>query len=517
MTPNPLTTTCLPGVTFEARRPADIAPLRTDIALFVGAAPRGPVGGVPVRVVGWRAYEAVFGGLSSASDMGHALQGYFGNGGQIAWVLRLAPAAQPATGTWPLIADGGFSPAGLGVDTLRFIAATPGEWGRRLSVRPAYRLGPDGRGVIDLNVYEAGGLMEQLGGLDPTNLATALAERSSLVRVEPTAGAAFLPVQAGVGPRVRTWSTVALSGGSDGNPPTRADYTAVLPPMEEEREPALLVMPDLHRHLDEADAAAVILGAARVADRQLDRLVVAGAPEGIETVTEAAAWITRFGNDPAVHRTVATYHPWIYMRDPIGTPAAPLRRLAPGGHVAGAISRLDRSRGAYATPANISLNNCIDLARRLPPQEQAQLSILGVNALRCQSARGIVVWGGRMTRSDGASPRFVAHRRLIHRLVRALRSAWAPMVFEPNDNPLRLAVARSATTLLLEAFHANVLKGTRPEDAFRVVVDDTVNTPESRAADRLICEIAVAPAVPMEFIHFRVGLSADGTVEFLET
>ena len=49
-----------------------------------------------------------------------------------------------------------------------------------------------------------------------------------------------------------------------------------------------------------------------------------------------------------------------------------------------------------------------------------------------------------------------------------------------------------------------------------VIVDDTVNTPQTREAGRLICEIAIAPATPMEFIHFRVGLSADGTVEFIE-
>ena len=91
------------------------------------------------------------------------------------------------------------------------------------------------------------------------------------------------------------------------------------------------------------------------------------------------------------------------------------------------------------------------------------------------------------------------------------------MVFEPNDDALRFAVARSATTLLLEAFHANVLKGLRPDEAFRVTVDDTVNTPQTRAAGRLICEIAVAPATPMEFIHFRVGLSSDGSVEFIES
>jgi hypothetical protein len=506
----------LPGITFEGRRPSELAPLRTDIALFLGAAPRGPVGAA-VRVEGWRTYMNVFGGLSPATYMGHALRGYFENGGQIAWILRLAPGALPGSGLWDTTAAGGFAPSGLGVAAFRFTAASPGEWSAAVSVHPRYRLDSDGTGTIDLDIHEAGRLAEQLAGIDPGALEAAVAERSTLVRVAPEAGAAPLPAAAGAGPRSRVWAPVALSGGTAGATPSRADYAAALALALEEPEVALVALPDLHRHLGEDDAAAVLLAAARLVDPSLDRLVVADAPDRVETAADGAAWIDRFGGDPAVHRTVATYHPWIDMRDPVGTPAAPLRRLPPSGHVAGAISRMDRSFGAYVTPANASLREAVDLARRFEPADQDALATMGLNALRCQSARGIVVWGGRMTRSDDAPPRFVAHRRLIHRLVRALRRVWAPMVFEPNDDALRYAVARSATTLLLEAFHANVLKGLRPDEAFRVVVDDSVNPPDARAAGRLVCEIAIAPATPMEFIHFRVGLSADGRVEFVET
>jgi uncharacterized protein len=505
----------LPRVTFEARRPSELAPLRTDIALFLGTAPRGPVD-TPVRIEGWRTYESVFGGLSAASYMGHALKGYYENGGQIAWVVRLAPAALPATGLWDVVADGGFAPERLGHKAFRFVAATPGAWSAGVSVHPRYRVLSNEAGVIDLDVHEDGRIAEQLAGIDPADLSATVAERSTLIRVDPEVGAAPLPPAAGAGPRVRIWAAVALSGGTDGDAPGRTDYAATLERAMEEPEPALIALPDLHRHVGPDDAAAVLLAAARLVDPMLDRMVVADAPEAIETAADATAWIDRFGGDPAVHRTVATYHPWIDMRDPIGTLAAPLRRLPPSGHVAGAISRLDRTLGAYVTPANTSLNDAVDLARRFEPADQDALSTTGLNALRCQSARGIVVWGGRMTRSDDARTRFVAHRRLVHRIVRALRRTWAPMVFEPNDDALRFAVARSATTLLLEAFHANVLKGTRPDEAFRVIVDDTVNTPETREAGRLICEIAIAPATPMEFIHFRVGLSADGTVEFIE-
>jgi hypothetical protein len=505
----------LPSVTFEARRPSELAPLRTDIALALGTAPRGPVD-MPVRIEGWRTYESVFGGMTADSFTGHALKGYFENGGQIAWVLRLAPGALPASGLWAVLGDGGFAPERLGQDAFRVSAATPGAWGAAVSVRPRFRVLSNGAGVIDIDVHDGGRIVEQLAGIDPAALSATVAERSALIRIDPEVGAAPLPPAAGAGPRVRIWGPVALSGGIDGAAPARADYATALEHALEEPEPALIVLPDLHRHVGPDDAAAVLLAAARMVDPLLDRMVVADAPEAIGTAADAKAWIERFGGDPAVHRTVATYHPWIDMRDPVGSLAAPLRRLPPSGHVAGAISRLDRTQGAYVTPANTSLSEAVDLARRFEPADQDALSSMGLNALRCQSARGIVVWGGRMTRSDDARTRFVAHRRLVHRIVRALRRTWAPMVFEPNDDALRFAIARSATTLLLEAFHANVLKGNRPDEAFRVIVDDTVNTPQTREAGQLFCEIAIAPATPMEFIHFRVGLSADGTVEFIE-
>ena len=45
--------------------------------------------------------------------------------------------------------------------------------------------------------------------------------------------------------------------------------------------------------------------------------------------------------------------------------------------------------------------------------------------------------------------------------------------------------------------------------------DDTTNPPEEIDAGRCVCAIAVAPAVPMEFILIRVALSRDGALEVL--
>lgn len=503
----------LPHLSFEARRPSALAPLRTDIALFIGSAPKGPVG-VPVRVEGWRTYEKEFGGLHDVTNMGHALRGYFENAGQIAWIIRVAPGAVAATSDWRPADGSNPSLAALAVDRFRFTAKSPGCWGEALGITPSYRPDSAGIPVVDLDIRLDGRLVEQMRNIAPDRLAEMVNARSEYIQMAPAAGAGALlaaPV-----PRSWTWPEIRLDNGTDGAPPGRSDYARVLPGAAELSEPALLAMPDLHQHLSEADAAAVLLGAARIADPLLDRLIVADAPEHVETTAEADAWITLFGNDPIIRRCLTTYHPWIEMRDPIGTLAAPVRRLPPSGHVAGVISRLDRERGAYTTPANASVSDAIDLARRISKADQDGFATRGLNALQCQSARGIVVWGGRMTQSDAAPTQFVAHRRLIHRLVRALRRTWEPMVFETNDMQLRLAIERSATALLSEAFHAGVLQGTTPNQAYRVTVDDTVNPPEAIAAGRVACEIGIAPAVPMEFIHFRVGLSADGSVEFVE-
>jgi hypothetical protein len=140
----------------------------------------------------------------------------------------------------------------------------------------------------------------------------------------------------------------------------------------------------------------------------------------------------------------------------------------------------------------------------------------GINLLRCIPAKGLAVWGGR-TISRNLTHRFVAHRRLIHRLVRAIRRVAEPLVFEVNGPELWLAFVRAVTTVLLQAYRTGGLVGETPEQAFKVRCDQTINTQAEIDNGRCLCEIRVAPAVPMEFIVLLIALSRDGTLQLLET
>lgn len=119
-----------PGVyyqTVDAGSPP-AAPLRTDIAAFVGIAERGPVD-VPVPVESWQQFISWFGGCVGSAYLAYAVRGFLENGGRRCWVVRVA-SADPLTGAVPastLLRDG----AG---PVWRVLASSPGGFGDQLAV-----------------------------------------------------------------------------------------------------------------------------------------------------------------------------------------------------------------------------------------------------------------------------------------------------------------------------------------------------------------------------------------------
>jgi phage tail sheath protein FI len=290
-------------------------------------------------------------------------------------------------------------------------------------------------------------------------------------------------------------------------------------------EVSLVAVPGLYDDLNNAEEQEeVVLALTGQAERLHDRLALIDVPTDPETTAEAIReaegaihWIStlRSKDNEKAMRAAAVYYPRLWVPDPLGGIANPLRSVPPSGHVAGLISRLDRQRGPHHTPANAPLFEAVDVTRSYEPAEQIRLNDEGINLVRCFSGRGLLVWGGRTADRDPLG-RFVAHRRLIHRLVKAIRQVAEPLVFDTNGPELWLTLVRAITTVLLEAYRAGALKGSQPDEAFRVRCDETTTTPEERDLGRLYCEIEVAPAAPMEFILLRAALGAEGLLEIIE-
>src|SRR5580693_790674 len=73
-----------------------ITGVATSIAAFVGWADQGPTGQATL-VESWSDYQAQFGGLDARSYLGYAVNEFFANGGQQAYIVRLVwDGSQPA-------------------------------------------------------------------------------------------------------------------------------------------------------------------------------------------------------------------------------------------------------------------------------------------------------------------------------------------------------------------------------------------------------------------------------------
>jgi uncharacterized protein len=500
----------LPGLTVELVRPqAEPSPLRSDVAGVIGRARRGPVA-EPVRVDGWRDLLARFGGLDARFATGYGLRGYFENGGQVVHLVRLGGAdGKAATATWTIgdVVGVGFTHTGYVIE-----ATSPGAWADDTRVTVTYRASGLVRDdELELRVEAPGEDPELFTGVAPAAVVPAMAS-SRFVRLSPDG----LPATATTprGPSFKVWETV-LGGGTD-PVPGRDDYLAAAALLGEVSEVALVVAPDLHTDLG-GDAPRVLGALLGDAVARQDRLVLVDVPATRAGPASAVDWVEglRATLGPERLRAGAVYHPWVRVLDPLGPSDAPLRDLPPAGHVAGLASRLDRQRGAQHTPANALLLDAVDLSVPLDLEQEALVHAGGLNLLRCRPGHGLEVWGGRTLDTD-PTRRFVAHRRLLHRLVRAIRRVAEPLVFEPNDPVLRFALVRAITSVLLEAWRAGGLKGSRPEHAFRVRCDEGNNPPDAVDLGQLQCEVLVAPATPMEFIRILLTLAPEGALEVVE-
>ena len=325
--------------------------------------------------------------------------------------------------------------------------------------------------------------------------------------------------------------------------PGAADYRLAAQTAAELPEPALLAAPDLTGDL--GDGSIPVLADLLVAVQPLqDRLVVLDIPGQMgpparwpagqvalrstgpdpcgPSADAAIGWVNdlrsavrqRAGSDQPLS-CAAVYHPRLRLRaNPDGTDDS-LVTTPSAGHVLGVIARLDAERGPHHTPANAVLLEAVDLDPGFPVPQQVRLFEAGVNLLRCSPGRGIQVWGGR-TLSTAPGGLYIAHRRLLHLLVRAIRGVAGPLVFEVNGPQLRLTLVRGITSVLLAAFRTGALAGDRPEEAFQIVCDERNNPPE-QAPELVVCDVEVAPAMPMEFIRIRVILGQERGLEVLES
>jgi phage tail sheath protein FI len=79
------------------------------------------------------------------------------------------------------------------------------------------------------------------------------------------------------------------------------------------------------------------------------------------------------------------------------------------------------------------------------------------------------------------------------------------VVFEPNDEPLWLAIRLTIENFMLSLFNQGALQGSKPSEAFQVKCDRSTTTPDDQVNGKVNIVVAFAPLKPAEFVVIRIA------------
>ena len=180
----------------------------------------------------------------------------------------------------------------------------------------------------------------------------------------------------------------------------------------------------------------------------------------------------------------------------------------PSPAIAGVYAFVDRTRGVWKAPANVSLNLVKEPMVQIDDEDQNDMNVTptgkSVNAIRTFSGKGVLVWGARTLAGNDNEWRYISVRRFFSMVEESLKQSTEPFIFEPNDRDTWSKVRNMIEDFLTHQWRAGALQGRKPQEAFfvRIGLGETM-TDLDILEGRLIVEIGMAMIRPAEFIVAR--------------
>jgi phage tail sheath protein FI len=497
----------------------------TSIAVFVGYShpfkTDNSTFGQPVRISNFSDYERFFGGLYISSvldcNLGHAVYQFFLNGGSDAYVVGLKASYQLSGGAPPqaiVPATQTLATTGGGII---FTAKEPTDSADTVltinisNVRSSLPAGVP----LDLADYTItyGTRVEtyrgaQLGTADFTKINKA----SSLVTIAPSGGNYGTAYTGAVIPPVTLTTTLPATLVTTFS---SLDFTSVFQadqPLDKVQIFNLVIVPGV------ADNGVLSAALAFAEHKQafviMDPPPNCGADINVAVPANDMNALFLTGVIPTSPNG-ALYFPYLKTSNPLNGNSM---TLPPSGFVAGIFARIDTRRGVWKAPAGLEaiVNNTtgvVDSGRMTDPR-QGVLNLTGINCLRTFSGIGTVVFGSRTLVSANVAfqdNKYVPVRRMTLFLEQTLLQNLKWVVFEPNDEPLWLAIRLTIENFMLSLFNQQALQGSKPSEAFQVKCDSSTTTPDDQANGIVNIVVAFAPLKPAEFVIIKIAHLAGQT------
>jgi phage tail sheath protein FI len=507
-----------------------ITPAPTSIAAFVGYThplrPAEPQFNTAVRIFSFSDYETKFGGLYTSglvdANVARAVFQFFQNGGSDAYVVGLQPKLVMTDGS--AVTFGG--PTGV-----NFTATVPTQ--------------PTGNGMV-------------FTALEPTDVVPMKVSITNLRASLPNQGSPLnkFDVIITYGARVETFRGVVINGDASHAPDKQINGASTLvtvapqggnfgTSVEKNTSAVLSIDPtvlsnvattfspqdfisvfDENSSLDKVEIFNLLI-VPGVADNLVVSVALSFAerkrafaildPPPTAPADGTGSIDTLMPSFPK-SQNGALYFPYLLSTDPV---TATTIAQPPSGFVAGIYAQTDASRGVWKAPAGLAttLKNTTGpiLGGLMNDPRQGVLNLAAINCLRLFASGGTVVWGARtlVGTDDGGFPqsKYVPVRRMTLFLEQTLLASLRWVVFEPNDEPLWLAIRSSIEAFMLGLFNQGALQGSKPSEAFQVKCDASTTTPADQQNGIVNIIVAFAPLKPAEFVIIKIAQIAGQTAQ----
>ena len=200
----------------------------------------------------------------------------------------------------------------------------------------------------------------------------------------------------------------------------------------------------------------------------------------------------------------STYYPWVRINNPANNRP---EFVPPSVVVPGALSFSDAVSAPWYAPAGLNrggLNIVTDTYEKLSQSDRDDLYLARINPIANFPNEGVCIWGQKTLQARPSALDRVNVRRLLITVKKFIASATRYLVFEQNTDATRNRFLSIANPYL------ESVKSQQGLYAFRVVMDESNNTPDLIDQNILYGQIFLQPTRTAEFIVLDFNIQATG-------
>ena len=280
---------------------------------------------------------------------------------------------------------------------------------------------------------------------------------------------------------------------------SQLDYTASINLLanKDDYKFNLLTAPGLNNS-DHSIATSLLVTTVEARQDAIAVIDLDGYGTGVSTmVSNAAAFDSSYA---------ATYWPWLQTLDPNTSQAVwvPASTMIPGVY-----AFTDASSDAWFAPAGLTrgaLGNVTKAERKLTTSNRDSLYEANINPIATFPGSGVVVFGQKTLQKRASALDRVNVRRLLISLKGFISQVADNLVFEQNTIATRNSFLGQVNPYLESVQQRQGLY------AFKVVMDDTNNTPDVIDRNQLVGQIYIQPTRTAEFVLLDFNVLPTGAV-----